>query len=42
VAGEKVGSGEAPYDVQLAQPVPLQVKTAPAMLYLGRYALAIE
>ena len=42
VAGDKVGSGEAPYDAQLAQPVPLQVKTAPATLYLGRYALAIK
>jgi hypothetical protein len=43
VAGEKVGSGEAPQDSELAQPVPLQVMTAPkAKLYLGRYALAIE
>jgi hypothetical protein len=43
VAGEKVGSGEAPHDSELAQPVPLQVKTAPApKLYLGRYALEIK
>jgi hypothetical protein len=43
VAGDKVGAGEVPYDADLAQPVPLQVKTAPAAtLYVGRYAAAIK
>ncbi len=43
VAGEKVGSGQAGHDAELARPVPLQVVPGPTTtLYLGRYALEIK
>jgi hypothetical protein len=43
VAGQEVGSGPAPHDAALAQPVPLQVVTGEATkLYLGRYAVEIK